>query len=112
MIDLDEFRADLAEVVGDLPATFTFSGTTYTGFKSQRGSTEDLEPGGFLDESDFRLHVPLQVKVSGTWANTFAVEPGLGGIVVVTSSGTHKIARLSHSQDGVMLTLGLMTVNR
>lgn len=111
-LDLDEFKGDLRGIRDDLPVTFLFSGTYYTGFQSQRVSTEDLQSGGFLDQFDFRLHVPLQVQTSGTWTNTFATEPALGSIIVVTGSGTHKIARLSHSQDGLLLSLGLASMNR
>ena len=106
-----ELRDDLAEMVADLPVTFTFDGTNYTGTQSERTTTQTLEPGGYLDDFDLTLVVPLQVKVSGAWQTTFTTEPDHGDQITI-GSRTYKVIRTSHGQGGQSLTMNLATVNK
>ena len=114
MLLLDEFKADLIGIRDDLPVTFTFSGTTYQGFAGNKVTTEELEPGGFLDRLDRNLHVPLfTANSSGSYTNTFpGPTPTLGDTLVISSDGTFKVGRLDKAQDGLLMSYGLVTVNR
>lgn len=109
--DRSIFRRHLAKMVGDLPVTFSFSGTACTGTLAQRTTTDDLQEGGYVIDYDLVLHVPLQVQTNGTWAATFASQPGLGDSVTISGT-SHRVVKLDHSQDGLELVLGLKGVNR
>ncbi len=47
-LDLTEFDDDLSEMITDLPVTFTFSGTDYTGMRSAIDRQKELEIGGYV----------------------------------------------------------------
>ncbi len=114
MLNLDRMRRDLQKITNDLPVTFLFNGTSYTGFAGQKTSRETLEPGGYLSDLDRNLHVPVfTLNASGSFVNTFSgATPGMGDILVIVSDGTYKEGNVRRAQDGLLLTYGLMTVNR
>jgi hypothetical protein len=113
-LNLDRFKRDLLRIRDDLPVTFNFSGTSYTGFAGQKTTRETLEPGGFLDDLDRNLHVPVfTLNVSGSFVNTFpGATPGMGDTLVIVSDGTYKVGNVRRAQDGLLLSYGLETVNR
>jgi hypothetical protein len=113
-LNLDEFKADLLEIRDDLPVTFAFNGTTYTGFAGQKTTRETLEPGGFLDDLDRNLNVPVfTATASGSFTNSFrGPTPGLGDTLVIVSDGTYRVDRTARSQDNLLLSYGLNTTNR
>lgn len=114
MIDLDEFKADLLGIRDDLPVTFNYGGTSYTGFAGQKTTGETLEVGGYLDNLERSLNVCIHTQnSSGSFVNTFAgATPTLGDTLVIVSDGTYKVGNVRRAQDGLLLTYGLMTVNR
>lgn len=91
-LHLDRFKRDLLRMRDDLSVAFTFNGTTYTGFAGQKTTRETLEPGGFLDDLDRNLTVPVfTATASGSFTNTFQwPTPGLGDTVVIVSDGTYR----------------------
>ena len=102
-LDLTELRADLHAMVNDLPVTFTFSGTGYTGCRDVATATDELLAGGFAGDELLNLHVPLKTT---TGANTFTVEPASGTFVAI-GGVTYTVIRADHSLDGLELILGL-----
>lgn len=114
MLNLDDFKADLTEITNDLPITFQFNGTNHVGFAGLKVSRETLEPGGFLDDLDRNLNVALfKVTSSGSFVNTFpGATPTLGDKLVLASDGTYTVATIKKAQDNLLLSFGLMTVNR
>lgn len=111
-LNLAEFKNDLIEVRDDQPLTFSFDGTSHVGFRGNTVTTEELEPGGFLDQFDLNLHCPIYTKTSGTFTLTFGSEPIIGSTIVVPTSGTFKVGRLDRSQDDLEFILGLRSMNR
>ena len=54
-LDLTEFDDDLAEMISDLPVTFTFGGTDYTGMRSAIDQQKEMEIGGYMVQLDLVL---------------------------------------------------------
>ncbi len=113
-LNLDRMKRDLLKMRDDLPVTFSFSGTLYTGFAGQKTTRETLEPGGFLDDLDRNLNVPVFTSaISGTLINSFpGATPAMGDTLAITGDGSYKVGNVRRSQDGLLLTFGLVTMNR
>jgi hypothetical protein len=104
-------QSDLAAMIADLPIVMTWNGTGTTGTPYELVRTDELQEGGFLEDVDLSLVLPLYTLSSGTWASTFVAEPPLGDKVTVDSE-VFKIVKKSKSPDKVALVLGLNTVRR
>ena len=103
-LDADTLKRDLAAMVDDLPVTFTFSGTNYTGTRTAIGDAEELEQGGYDSARAFDLHVPVYRQSGTNWLPIFSTAPVLGNDVTVDSQA-HKVTRIVTSPDGVEIVL-------
>lgn len=101
-------RTDLAAIIGDLPVSFTFAGSTYSGTRAENSETEDLEPGGFIDQPKFELHVALKtLDATSQWVNTFTTEPVIGSLIQIEGRSVAVLnKRRSADLNELILELG------
>lgn len=94
---LATFESDVEEVESELPVTFTFDGTDYTGQKSENIESQAMLDAGFKSEIEFNLEAR---------ASIFTVEPEVRDEITIATV-EYRIATKTPSQDGIMLTLAL-----
>jgi hypothetical protein len=65
-LDLTEFDGDLQEMINDLPVTFTFSGSDYTGMRSAIDNAKEMEDAGYMPRLDLVLVARTAVFTGST----------------------------------------------
>ena len=102
MLDLVSIRADLSEIVADLPVTCSFADTSFTATSTDSGESRTVEIDGELTEIDRTIvcdvdDVPASVESDKQ---------------ITVDGTTYRILRLSLHQDGVGLEIDLKAVGR
>ena len=94
----DQFDDDLAAMILDLPTSFTFSGTSYTGVFTILSRRKPLaDAGGFLEDFDASLYCR---EVS------FSTAPVCGNSITIGSNIFH-VEQVDKSPDGIGITFRL-----
>lgn len=94
---LSYFESDVESTESDLPVTFTFSGTNYTGQKSENIEAQMMQEAGYQSGIEFNLECR---------ASLFSTEPEVRDLITVDSV-VYRVAKKTPSQDGIVLTLAL-----
>ena len=94
---LSYFASDVESVESDLPVTFTFSGTDYTGQKSESMESLAMQEAGYQSEIEFDLICRSEI---------FTTAPVVRDLITI-SSVIYRVLKKTPSQDGVVLTLSL-----
>jgi hypothetical protein len=90
VLSVNQMNTDLGVMISDMPVSFTWSGTVYTGARSSISKGDSPETGGFLTEYDFRITAQTSQFTSGT--------PNVGD--TITFSGKdYKIQDVRQPQD-------------
>jgi hypothetical protein len=98
-LDLDELAADALEMENDLPVTFTFSGTSYTGQQGDLTKESQMEDAGMMPTLDLLLVVRRTVFGAAT-------QPVSKNTVTIASV-VYRIEVVRLSQDGIIAEYGL-----
>jgi hypothetical protein len=72
----DEMKADIAEMIADLPASFSYKGASYNCTCSPVGKTARVDPEGIFNNYDIEI-------VAAVWAGT---KPPVKDVVQVTDA--------------------------
>lgn len=99
--------ADLAFIVADNPAAFTFSSRTYNGTRAALGRAERNELGGF--EVDFDLS--LIVRLYSDFTSTATTAPTTGDRLTLGGT-TYEVARTGDDEHGAGRRLDLRSIAR
>ena len=89
MTTAEEWREQIANMIDDAPATFTYNGTDYIGTTGSRGDRKNLDDGGFLHAYDYWLVVGREKRTrvlnsaDVVWTATFKTEPDVEEKVVI-----------------------------
>jgi hypothetical protein len=101
-LDLDEFDDDLAEIISDLPVTFTYSGADYTGMRSAVDTSKEMEDGGYLGKLDLVLVARTAVFTVTT--------PGVNSLITI-SGVVYRVATVLPDTFGKGIKFGLVKQN-
>ena len=91
------FASDVESVESDLPVTFTFSGTDYTGQKSESVESLAMQDAGYQSDIEFDLICR---------ASIFTTEPESRDQITIDSV-VYRVLKKTPSQDGIVLNLSL-----
>ena len=95
----DIFEADVLAAENEMPQTFTFGGTDYTGSKGSIIDTKRMEDDGYTPGLDVVLVVRL--SVFGT------DDPPANESLIVIGTATYRVKSIERSQCGLIVTYGL-----
>lgn len=102
MLPIDSIRADLGEIVADLPVTCSYKGTSFTATSSDFGLGRSVEIDGELHDVDRTIV-----------ADSADVPEGLRAPDTITVDGeVYRVERVSEHQDGVGLEIDLKAIER
>ena len=93
-------------MVGDLPVTFRFNGANYSGALTNITESDTLQPGGYGQNYQAVLHVPLFTKSGTLWQDTFEDEPAFGNLIYL-NGGTVQVQSIERAPDGNELLIAL-----
>ena len=102
MLPIDSIRADLGEIVADLPVACSYKGASFAATSSDFGLGRTVELDGQLFDVDRTIV-----------ADSADVPEGIAVPEAITVGGeVYRIARVSEHQDGVGLEIDLKAVER
>ena len=93
------FEADVLAAENEMPTTFTFGGTDYTGSIGSVIDTKRMEDDGYTPGLDTMLVVRLSVFGNNT-------PPANEGLIVIGTI-TYRVKSIERSQCGLIVTYGL-----
>jgi hypothetical protein len=116
MNNFDAATYDLLGMIEDHPVTATWEGADYEGTTGGIVTSQELEPGGFLEDYDFKWVTSLQ-KRAAVGVNELVdrfpggTPPAVGDDITINEVD-YRVVRLTKDDFGAGIEFALRTVNK
>lgn len=115
MTNLESATYDLLGMIEDHPVTATFAEEDYEGTAGGIITTQELEPGGFLEDYDYTWVTSAKKRVSrhvDELEDRFPDDPPGAGDDLTIDGVNYRIIRATKDDYGAGIQYDLRTVNR